>query len=356
MSGDGSTDLDDSATGTALPPEFNARRLVWRALQIGLVVLVALVAISTLPGLGEVRERFANARPAWLLAVLGLKLGSVLAYVVAFRGIFCPRLGWRLSFQIATSEQAANVLLPTGGAGGLALGAWALQRGGMETGHIARRTVAFFLVTSSVNFAAIILAGVLLTLGFAGSASPALALAPAGLAVLVILAVLLLPRVLPGGAKRPPGRLRRVVMAARAALADGIHDARALVRAGDPLVIGGALGYMALDVGALGAAFHAFGGGPPLGVLVLAYTLGQLGGLIPVPGGIGGVDGALIAALVIYGTSAPGATAAVLAYRAVQLGLPAIIGTAAFVQLQRTLARSPDPAALCAPMAAGALR
>lgn len=357
MSGDGPTDRDEgSATGAALPPEFNVRRLLRRAALIGLVVLVALVAISTLPGLSEVRERFTNARPAWLLVALGLKLGSVLAYVVAFRGVFCPRLGWRLSFQIATSEQAANVLLPTGGTGGLALGAWALQRGGMETGHIARRTVAFFLLTSLVSFAAVILAGVALAFGIAGSASPGLALAPAALAVLIVLAVILLPRVLPRGARRRHGRLRGAMSVAVAALGDGIDDARALVMAGDPLVIGGAVGYMALDVAALGAAFHAFGAAPSTGVLVLAYTVGQLGGLIPIPGGIGGVDGGLIAAFVIYGTSAPDATAAVLAYRTVQLGVPAIVGTVAFVRLQRTLARSSDPAALCAPMAAGALR
>ena len=57
------------------------------------------------------------------------------------------------------AEQAANVLLPTGGAGGLALGAWALSRIGMPAERIGRRTVAFFLITSSVNFAAVIFAG-----------------------------------------------------------------------------------------------------------------------------------------------------------------------------------------------------
>jgi uncharacterized protein (TIRG00374 family) len=145
-------------------------------------------------------------------------------------------------------------------------------------------------------------------------------------------------------------------MTASAALADGIHDAHALVRAGDPLVIGGAIGYMAFDVSALGAAFHAFGEAPAAGVVVLAYTVGQLGGLIPIPGGVGGVDGALIAAFVIYGISAPDAAAAVLTYRTVQLGVPAIVGTIAFVRLQRTLAGASDPAALCAAMAAGALR
>jgi len=113
---------------------------------------------------------------------------------------------------------------------------------------------------------------------------------------------------------------------------------------------------MGFDVGALAAAFAAFGDVPGPAVIVLAYAVGQLGGLIPIPGGIGGVDGGLIAAFVIYGTPAPVATAAVLAYRTVQLGLPAVVGTIGFVRLQRTLAHSSDPAALCAPMAAGALR
>lgn len=72
----------------------------------------------------------------------------------------------------------------------------------------------------------------------------------------------------------------------------------------------------------------------------------------PIPGGIGGTDGALIATLVLYGSPAAEAAAAALAYRAFQLLLPAVLETVAFVQLQRALTRSPAPAALCAPMAA----
>ena len=79
---------------------------------------------------------------------------------------------------------------------------------------------------------------------------------------------------------------------------------------------------MAFDVAALGAAFAAIGALPPIGVLLLAYVVGQLGGLIPLPGGVGGADGGLIAALVLYGTPLGAAAAAVLAYRAFQLGLP----------------------------------
>ena len=121
------------------------------------------------------------------------------------------------------------------------------------------------------------------------------------------------------------------------------------MRAGHPLIVAGAIGFMAFDLLALGAAFTAIGALPPIGVLALAYVVGQLGGLIPLPGGVGGADGGLIAALVLYGTPLGAAAAAVLAYRAFQLGLPALLGALAVVRLPRVLERAPDVGALCEP-------
>jgi uncharacterized membrane protein YbhN (UPF0104 family) len=84
---------------------------------------------------------------------------------------------------------------------------------------------------------------------------------------------------------------------------------------------------------------------------VFGYTIGQLGGLIPLPGGIGGTDGGLIGAMVLYGAPLSQTAAAVLAYRTFQLGIPAILGAIAFVQLRRTLRASDQPTNLCAPLA-----
>ena len=84
----------------------------------------------------------------------------------------------------------------------------------------------------------------------------------------------------------------------------------------------------------------------------MAYVLGQLGGLVPLPGGVGGTDGGLVAALALYGTPLASATAAVLAYRAFQLGLPALAGTVAFGRLRQTLQQDTRAAAGCEPMAA----
>ena len=60
---------------------------------------------------------------------------------------------------------------------------------------------------------------------------------------------------------------------------------------------------------------------------------------------------ATIGALVLYGIPLSQAAAAVVVYRTFQLGIPAVLGAVAFVQLRRQLTRSATPAALCAPLA-----
>ena len=63
---------------------------------------------------------------------------------------------------------------------------------------------------------------------------------------------------------------------------------------------------MLFDVAMLGVCFAAFGNDvPPAGVLLIAYLIGQLGSLIPIPGGLGGVDGGLIGTLILYGVDRP---------------------------------------------------
>jgi uncharacterized membrane protein YbhN (UPF0104 family) len=329
------------------------RRLLLRLALVAAVLGALALAVSSLPGLGEVRDRLAGASPVWLAAALALQAASCLAFVAVFRGVFCRRMPWRLSYSVAMAAQGTNVLLPSGGAGGLALAAWALKRTGMPAERLGRRTVAFYVLTSSVNFLTAAIAGSLLALGLlSGGDSLVWTAGPAAAAVAVIAAVLALPRLLVRLRRRDfGGRPGRVVAAVDTAVSGGLADARLLVRSGDPLILGGAIGFMVLDVAALGAAFWAIGGLPPVGVLLLAYVIGQLGGLIPLPGGIGGSDGGLIAALALYGTPLGTAAAAVLAYRAFQLGLPAILGALALVRLPAVLQRAPDVGGLCSPPA-----
>ena len=329
--------------------------------MVEIAVFAALIvgAIVTLPGLGDVRDRLAGANIGLIVAVAAVEIASCLAFVAAFRGTFSRRLSWRFSYEVGMSEQAANVLLPTGGAGGLALGAWALRRIGMPAERIGRRTVAFFLVTSSINFLAVIVAGLGLALGvLPGEAALGLALIPAVGAAAALTAIALLPRLLENGYREGGrgGRIREAIAAGRGHLAAGIRDAISLLGSGRPSVTLGAVGYMGLDVLALALAFAALGGGAPaLGAFVLAYAVGQLGGLVPLPGGVGGTDGGLILAFGLLGTPVAIATAAVIAYRVFQLGVPALLGLAAFAQLRRRLAQQPAPASEADPCFGGAV-
>ena len=72
-------------------------------------------------------------------------------------------------------------------------------------------------------------------------------------------------------------------------------------------------------------------------MIVVSYFIGQLGNLLPLPGGIGGVDGAMIGALSAFGVPGSLAVVSVLAYRAFAFWLPTLPGAVAYFQLRRTV-------------------
>jgi uncharacterized membrane protein YbhN (UPF0104 family) len=337
----------------ALPDELAPRRLLRRFLQVVALVAVLVLVVLLAPGLGEVRERLGDAAPGWLALAVLLELLSCGSYLLMFRPVFCRRMSWRTSAQIAWSELAAGSLVPASGAGGLALGAWILHRGGMPAERIARRSVAFFLIKSSVNFVAVAVLGTLMAVGLVGPGLSLLLTAlPAALSVAVIALVLAIPRLGPG---RDPGpddsRLRRAVVAARRAVIGGTAEAVEILRSRDLPVVAGAIGYWAFDNAVLWATFEAFGADVPISVVMMGYLIGQLGGLLPLPGGVGGIDGGLIGTLIVYGAPAATTAAAVLAYRVILFWLPLIGGAIAFVFLRRALDRAERPD-LCQPIPA----
>ena len=331
-----------------MPSEFDPRRLVRRAAQIAAVLAIVGLVVVLAPGLGEVRDRLAGAKPEWIALAVAFEALSGISYVLMFRPIFCEHMPWRTSWEIGWSELAMGSLVPASGAGGLALGAWILHEGGMPAERIARRSVAFFLIKSSVNFVAVAVLGTALALGLFGpDLSLWLTALPAALSVLVIALVIAIPRLGPGREPEPDaGRVRRGVAAARKALIDGTAEALEILRSRDRLVLLGAFGYWAWDNAVLWATFHAFGFSPPITVILLGYLIGQLGGLLPLPGGLGGIDGGLLGTLVVYGTPAATTAAAILAYRVILFWLPLIVGAFAFASLRRGLNR-PDRPDLC---------
>jgi hypothetical protein len=91
-----------------MPDELSARRLGRRLLEFAAVGVAIGIVVVTGPVLGRVRSEVAHASLGWLIAGVGLDVLSALSYVVIFRAVFCPRMSWRLSYQIGMSEQAAN--------------------------------------------------------------------------------------------------------------------------------------------------------------------------------------------------------------------------------------------------------
>ena len=241
------------------------------------------------------------------------------------------------------AEQGANVLLPAGGAGGPAFGAYVLTRLGVPADLAAQRHAALFLATSAVSFAALVLAGALTSIGVLPRDDVALrwTLIPAaGAAVVIALAVLFARTDTP--AKPGGGKLRTALWRVRRFVHDGVRTTVELLQRGDRMLIVGSITYFAFDVLSLGCAFEAFGGGaPPIGVFILAYALGHAGALAPTPGGVGGTEGGLIGMFVAYGTPISLVAAAVLTYRVFQLGLPAVLGAICLLRIRRVLANPP---------------
>jgi uncharacterized membrane protein YbhN (UPF0104 family) len=331
-----------------MPSELEPGTLSRRAIRVVAALFVLLLVVVLAPGLGQVRDRLTEASPGWIALGIALEALSGVSYVLMFRSVFCRNMPWRTSWLIGWSELAVGSIVPASGAGGLALGAWILHEGGMPTAKIARRSVAFFLIKSSVNFVAVAVLGTLLAVGVVGpSLSPWLTVAPAVASVAVIAAVLAFPRIGPGDpAPQDAGRIRRAVAATRRALVGGTAEAIAIMRSPDPLIVIGAFGYWIFDNAVLWAAYHAFGTPPALSIVLMGYLIGQLGGLLPLPGGLGGIDGGLLGTLVVYGAPAAITAAAVLGYRVILFWLPLVVGAFAFASLRRAL-NQPSRPELC---------
>lgn len=326
----------------SLPDELDRRRLRRRVAQVtGLFVAIALFAWLA-PGLDSIRSRLEDADPGWLVLGVALEVASCASYVAMFGPVFCERMALRTSAEIGLAELGVGSLVPAGGLGGLALGVWALRRGGMPADQVATRSVGFFLIKCAANFAAVAVVGLAMWLGVGPPQSPALTILPAVLALTVMAGVALLPVFL----ERASGD-GRVARAART-LGRGVSEALRLLRTGHPAILLGSLGYWAFDNLVLWACFRGFGVHVALTVVLMGYLIGQLGGLLPIPGGLGGVEGGLVGTLVVYGVSLRDAVPAVLAYRVIQFWIPLLLSLPAFVSLQRGLNR-PERPDLCAP-------
>ncbi len=371
---------------------FTRRSLIAFALFIVSALAFLYFALPKLVGLQDTWNRLRQGNVWWLALAAVLEVLSFCGYVVLFRAVFGEsaradslgsgadslgggavslgsgadspgsspggelpqpgrtqrRIGWRESYQITMAGLAATRLFAAAGAGGIALTAWALRRAGMDARVAACRLIAFMVLLYAVYMGALVLDGVGLFIGIIpGGGPPAITLGPAIFGAVVIGVFLAVSQLgadfdrLVERLSQSAHRLRRGaghVAAAPAAAATGVRAALAMIRSGEPRLLG-APAWWGFDIAVLWACFHAFGASPPKGVIVMSYFVGMLGNTLPLPAGIGGVDGGMIGAFTAFGVGVEVSIVAVLAYRAFAFWLPTLPGAVAYFQLRRTVNR-----------------
>ncbi len=321
----------------------------------GLFVVVALVALyfllPKLAGLEDTWHRIEEGDPYWLVLALVFTVGMFGGYVFLFHGIYddaSRKLNWQESYQITMASLAATRLLSAGGAGGLVLQAWALRRAGLPARTVADRTVSFIVVTYLVYTVTVAVTGIGLYYGILnGSQAFSVTLLPAILAIVATALGLSIAFVPPDLQARKirfcddPRRSRRMLARLAqlpASASTGIRDALRRVARRDR-ALWGATAYWGFQIAVLWASFRAFGEAPPIGVIVMGFFIGMLGNLLPLPGGIGGIDGGMIGAFAALGVDVNLAIVAVLVYRGFTFWLPTIPGIIAYLQLRKTVDR-----------------
>ncbi|HWF34915.1 MAG TPA: lysylphosphatidylglycerol synthase domain-containing protein, partial [Solirubrobacteraceae bacterium] len=275
---------------------------------------------------GDVLVELGRIDPLWVTAAAALELASCASYVVAFRWLFQP-VSHRSAGKLAWLGLGAAAVLPGGNVAGLATSCLLLHRRGVPTRRLMVRSSVLLLLINAVCVAGTAAAGALLLLGIAAGPHDVLR---AGLPILVSGTLAALVAAVPWTVRSSGGR----APAPLASLADAATQAGHMLRRPDRRLIATA-GYPLLDMAALWAAGAATGHPVSIAALVVAYNIGYLASIIPVPAGVGVLDGGLAAALIVYGASPAAAVAAVLVYHALALWIPALCGLVASARLAR---------------------
>ena len=287
----------------------------------------------------QVIDSIGDMSPVWLLFAVGFEIGSCLSYVVVFRRFF-PEPPRPVSRQVAWIAMGAGAVLPGGNFSSAATTGWLLRHHGIGARRLAERCGALLCFLTLLGFFLNGTAGSLLLVGIGHGPHD---LAHSGIPILVSLFVIgfALAAMIIGRRHRA-----RAPVAARS-VAASLHGAWEALVTPDWRMLGAA-GFLCFDMAALWAARRATG--HPLGVLALAvaYFIGYLATMIPMPAGIGVLDTGLAGALVLYGFSPAASVGAVLVYHAISVWIPGLGGLVAWLPTRAgpaVTAAAPPPAA-----------
>jgi uncharacterized membrane protein YbhN (UPF0104 family) len=314
-------------------PDRDAHRLrngvIW---TVVLAVLLLGIGLAV-PDLRNVLSTASDSTLSWLVLGVVLEIGSCLGYVLVVRHVLhrgpAQELRW-----LAWAEQAFGAVVPLGGAGGLAVGAWAMRAWGVPWSRVANRSAVIFLLTSAVNASVLAIAGLGVWFGLGTPTSVAYGLVPGAIALAGLGLFLLTPLI--KAPEAPRGWLGRVQMTLHG-LGEWVRDTEASAFRRDWRLLG-APAFLLCDIAVLWACLKAVGVTPPIFGMIVAYQIGYLADLIPIPGGIGVLEGGLLGTLVLFHMPATQTAAAVIIYHAISLWVPTLGGTVGFVRLRRSIA------------------
>ena len=313
--------------GSALRPiEAALRRhrriLLWLA-------FLGFAAYALVPSAGQLEGAVAavgSARPRW---IFGAALVASLLYPMAAwaqLGAVETRLPFGRTALVQLAAMFVNQFAPQG------LGGMGLNQRYIERQGVPRATAVGAVVLNMAAGAAVHVLALAVVLLFLGRELPitvtvrtvtAAALALVGAVVLV------------GIVARSSAGWRRVVAPAAAATRGMALTLRRPVRALQ--LFGGSAGITASYALTLVLCVRAFGGDASPLALVAAYLVGTaLGSLLPTPGGVGGIEAALVAGLLGAGMPVGPALTAVSTFRLLTFWLPILPGLAAFRHLRKS--------------------
>lgn len=333
-----------------------ARPTRWRI--VGRVVAMLITAIAlygVLPSLVAVFSeagRLTEVNPLWFIGVLLCQFGSF-ACVWWLTRIAIPQVSW---FVAGTSQLVANAvsrLVPGGAAVGTAVGWRMLAVSGINRAQAGTAIAATSFISNGVLFA---IPAVALVGSVFGAPVPRdlTAIAWGGALVFVVLFAAAFVIVRYDRPLRAFGRgLERVLTPIYRRLnKPDPPTVEGVVRQRDQITgalgarweqaLAAAVGKWMLDYLALVCALYAVGARPRLSLVLLAYAVGAVAGMIPVtPGGLGFVEAGLVGTLALAGIGGDQALLATLAYRIASYWLPIFAGLGGWISFRRRYGHPP---------------
>jgi uncharacterized membrane protein YbhN (UPF0104 family) len=304
----------------------STRMRVVRWLGLSLLAVASVGLLFWVAPPDEVLRQIGHMNVWWVIAALGLELGSCFGYVFVFRHFF-PEPSRHQSRRVAWMAMGAGAVLPGGNISSAAATGLLLRKSGVSVRELIERCAALLCLLTALGFALNGAAGLLLVAQVPDGPGDVLhTMGPVGVSVFVLssatLAVVANRRL----GERAPRLLRGV--------AAGLEGAWAAIRQPSWRLLG-ALAFLCLDMGALWAACAATGHRLGFLAVLIAYCIGYLTTLIPIPGGLGVLDSGLAGSLVLYGLPPTVSVGAVLVYHAISIWVPGTGGLIAWIPTRR---------------------